>query len=145
MSKLWCKYYKSENWYANEFFYGGRANSRSNRAVLIEEWDRNVKDKKTDIEESISKNIDQISKILEISPEDVYRLPIPFVQSQVNARVSNLVASRYKAEKNNEIDLYSKEDYYGMKALTTVVNSLFGGGNNDNEKHHGARNIRDRR
>lgn len=32
-----------------------------------------------------------------------------------------------------------------MKALTTVVNSLFGGGNNDNEKHHGARNIRDRR
>ena len=63
----------------------------------------------------------------------------------VAARISNLKESRYRAEKSGEIDSYTERDYYGMKALTMVLNQLFGGnGKEASNKNGGAKNIADR-
>lgn len=60
----------------------------------------------------------------------------------VAARVANLKESRYRAEKSGEIDAYTEKDFYGMRALTTVLNQLFSGSNNvDKNKSKGAQNI----
>jgi hypothetical protein len=59
----------------------------------------------------------------------------------VAARVSNLKESRYRAEKNGEIDAYTEKDYYGMKALTTVLNQLFSNTGGKREKQGGAKNL----
>ncbi len=58
----------------------------------------------------------------------------------VAARVSNLKESRYRAEQSGEIDSFTEKDYYGLKALTTVVNQLFSGSNTE-RKQTGAKNL----
>ena len=58
----------------------------------------------------------------------------------VAARVSTLKESRYRAEKSGEIDAYTEKDYYGMKALTTVLNQLFSN-TGKQEKQGGAKNL----
>lgn len=93
------------------------------------------------MEQNIAKSVDQIAKLLEIKPEDVYRYPIPFINSMVAARVANLKESRYRAEKSGEIDSFTEKDYYGMRALTTVLNQLFSGSGSDKPKQRGAQNI----
>lgn len=86
--------------------------------------------------------MDQIAKLLELQPEDVYRMPIPVVNSLVAARIANLKEARYKAEHDGEITPYTEKDYYGSKGLVSVINQLFGGsGKDDSTKRHGARNV----
>lgn len=69
-------------------------------------------------------------------------MPIPLVQILLEARIDNLNKSRYKAEKTGEIDVYVKDEYYGMKAITSAISALFGGDKKDGSK--GVKNIRDR-
>ena len=72
---------------------------------------------------------------------EVYALPIPYVQSMINARVTNIQESRHRTEKSGEINVYTKEDFYGMRAITSVVNALFDGKGDDSNKNKGAQNI----
>ena len=58
----------------------------------------------------------------------------------VAARVSNLKESRYRAEKSGEIAAYTEKAYYGMQALTTVLNQLFSN-TGKQEKQGGAKNL----
>ena len=88
--------------------------------------------------------MDQIAKLLELKPEDVYKYPIPLINSMVAARVSNLKESRYRAEKNGEIDSYTEKDFYGLKALTTVFNQMFSNTGGNDSKPKGAKNMADR-
>ena len=87
--------------------------------------------------------VDNISKLLDVDRDYVYSVEIPRIRAEVYARNQNLKQSRYRAEKFNEIDIHTKEDYYGMKAVTTLLQGLFGGENKD-DGPKGARNIRDR-
>lgn len=90
----------------------------------------------------MAKSVDQIAKLLELKPEDVYRYPIPLINSMVAARVSNLKESRYRAEKYGEIDSYTEKDFTGLKAITTVLNQMFSNsGSTDNNKPKGAKNL----
>jgi len=71
--------------------------------------------------------IDQYAKLLEVDHEYIFRTPIPTLKALVAARLSNLQESRLKADKTGDIDIFSREDYYGLQALTMTVNALFGG------------------
>ncbi|MGL4949624.1 MAG: hypothetical protein ACRC5M_04520 [Anaeroplasmataceae bacterium] len=59
----------------------------------------------------------------------------------VAARVSNLKESRYKAEKDGEINSFTEKDYTGLKAITTVINAWFSGKEQTIDKPKGAKNI----
>lgn len=77
-----------------------------------------------------------------MTPEEVYRYPIPVVNSLVAARVANLKEARYKAEHDGEITPYTEKDYYGSKGLVSIVNQLFGGSKDDSSnRKKGARNL----
>jgi hypothetical protein len=86
--------------------------------------------------------VDNMSKLLDVSRDYIYNTEIPRLRAEVHARNLNLKQSRYRADKFNEIDIYTKEDFYGMKAVTTLLQAMFGGGKDDN-KPKGAKNIRD--
>lgn len=97
------------------------------------------------MDQNIARTVDQLAKLLELKPEDVYRYPIPLINSMVAARVSNLKESRYRAENYGEIDAFTESDYTGLKAITTTLNQLFSNSNNSSDsKPKGARNMADR-
>lgn len=89
----------------------------------------------------MAKSVDQIAKLLELKPEDVYRYPIPLINSMVAARVLNLKESRYRAEKYGEIDSYTEKDFTGLKAITTVLNQMFSNSGSTDNKPKGAKNL----
>jgi len=68
-------------------------------------------------------------------------MPIPQLKSEVAARLANLTESRLKAEKTGDIDIFTREDYYGLQALTTIVQQLFGGSKTQAEDRTKTKNI----
>jgi hypothetical protein len=56
------------------------------------------------------------------------------------ARLANLNESRQKNKRTGDIDIYTKEDHYGLNALVQVINQLFGQ-DNAPKKETGARNV----
>jgi len=59
----------------------------------------------------------------------------------VAARTSNLKESRYRAEKDGQIDVYTKEEYYGMQGIVQIINSMFSGTGDKTDKPKGAQNM----
>ena len=85
--------------------------------------------------------VDSTIKLLEVDREYVYKTDIPLLRAEVLARLANINHSRMRSERFNEVDVFTKEDYYGMKAVTTALNSLFGGKGKE-DKPRGAINAR---
>jgi hypothetical protein len=84
--------------------------------------------------------VDQAVKVLEIPREYAYSTPIPLLRTEIEARVLNIRNSRMRAEKYNEIDDYTKADYFGMRAVYTMMNAMFGGGKSK-EQNKGPSNM----
>jgi hypothetical protein len=74
--------------------------------------------------------IDQYSKLLEVDRDYIYKTDIPRLQSEVLARLSNLQQSRWRAEKTGDVDIYVKDEYYGLTAINMALKALFGGKDN---------------
>jgi hypothetical protein len=85
--------------------------------------------------------VDNIAKLLEVSRDYVYSTEIPRLRAEIHARTMNLKESRYRAEKFNEADIYTKEDFYGLKAVTLLLQSMFGSGDQNEKESKGAKNL----
>lgn len=87
--------------------------------------------------------MDSYAKLLEVDREYIYKTDIPLLKAEIQARLANLTQSRHRAEKYGEVDIFTKEDYYGMNALSSALNSLFGGKDNKQIQQK-AKNLRSR-
>lgn len=88
---------------------------------------KDLDQKQIDIEVHVVQLIDSYAKLLELDHDTVWNTPIPLLKAMVMARLANLKESRLKAEKTGSIDIFTKEDWYGLQAINTVVSQLFGG------------------
>jgi len=100
------------------------------------------KNERTDYDIELMMRLDQSAKLLDMPLKEFMELPIPLGTAMVVARHKNLLESRYRYNKNKVVDVFTQEKTYGLDALITVVNMLFGGKDSgDSDKPKGAQNI----
>ena len=97
--------------------------------------------KQIDIELHVVQLIDSYAKLLELDHNTIWETPIPLLKAMVMARLENLKESRLKAEKTGNIDIFTKEDYYGLQAINLALSQLFSGKSSSIEDHSTTRNI----
>ncbi len=99
------------------------------------------KNERTDYDMELMMRLDQSAKLLDMPLKEFLQLDIPLGTAMVVARHKNLLESRYRYNKNKVVDVFTQEKTYGLDALITVANMLFGGSKNSEDKPKGAQNI----
>lgn len=99
------------------------------------------KNERTDYDIELMQRLDQSAKLVGMPLSEFIQLDIPFGTALVVARHKNLLESRHRYNKSKTIDVFTQEKAYGLDALITVANMLFGGSSKQDDKPKGAQNI----